>query len=216
VGIGLGAAAGAGIGAIAAHGDAGFRDSSLEQIGTALRPGSSAVMVITSKKFLHEFRKQVSDADLYPMMQAISQTIADAQLNGQDMVLGIVLTEDGVAVQRMAFDETSAEVFGFAVTDEGIAAGAAYADDSGIIYKVGVSDAEGTTVQSGVITDEGAVIVDENTPAGSDETTVQVTEMLPDDSEAAAALPADTSDTTANDADDSGDEESKPDEGTQA
>jgi hypothetical protein len=140
------------------------------------------------------------------MMQAIGQTIADAQLNGRDMVLGIVLTEDGVAVQRLAFDETSAQVFGLVATDEGVAAGAAYADDTGIIYRVGVSDAEGTAVQSGVITDEGAVIVDETTPAGSDETTVQVTEMLPDDSAAAAALPADAS----------GDEESKPDESTQA
>ncbi len=194
VGIGLGAAAGAGIGAIAAHGDAGFRDSSLDQIGAALRPGSSALMVITSKKFLHEFRKQVSDADLYPMMQAIGSTIADAQLNGQDMVLGIVLTEEGVAVQRMAADETTAEIFGFTATGAGVAAGAAYADESGIIYQVGVSDAEGTQVQSGVITNEGAVIVDQNTPAGSDETTVQVTEYLPDDGSETPAITEDSAD----------------------
>ena len=160
-GIALGAGAGAAIGAIAAHGDAGFRDSSLEQIGTALRPGSSAVMVITSKDFLHEFRKLVSDDDLYPMMQAVGASISDAQLQGKDMLLGFVLTDQGVAVQRMAFDETSVEVFGAAVTEDAAAVGAAYADDTGIIYQVGVADAEGAAVEAGVATDEGAVVVDE-------------------------------------------------------
>ena len=187
VGIALGAGAGAAIGGIAAHGDAGFRDSSLDQIGAALRPGSSAVMVITSKAFLKEFRKQVSEADLYPMMQAIGSSITDAQLAGQDMFLGIVLTEEGIAVKRLAFDETTAQVFGLAVTDEGVAVGGAYADESGIIYQVGVADAEGTATQTGVITDEGAVIVNESTPAGSDETTVDVLAVVPE--EAAGELP---------------------------
>jgi uncharacterized membrane protein len=187
VGIALGAGAGAAIGGIAAHGDAGFRDSSLDQIGSALRPGSSAVMVITSKAFLKDFRKQVSDADIYPMMQAIGSTITDAQLQGQDMVLGIVLTEEGVAVKRLAVDETTAEVFGFVATDEGVAVGGAYADETGVIYQVGVSDAEGVATQTGVITDEGAVIVNESTPAGSDETTVDILAAVPE--EAAGELP---------------------------
>ena len=178
VGIALGAGAGAAVGGIAAHGDAGFRDSSLEQIGTALRPGSSAVMVITSKAFLKEFRKQVSDADVWPMVRAIGESIAQAQAEGKDMLFGIVLTEEGVAVKRLAFDENTAEVFGLIATDEGVATGAAYADESGVIYQVGVSDAEGTAVQTGAITGEGAVIVDETTPAGSDETTVQATVLM--------------------------------------
>ena len=191
-GIALGAGAGAAIGGIAAHGDAGFRDSSLEQIGTALRPGSSAVMVITSKDFLKMFRKEVSDAELWPMVRAIGESISQAQAQGQDMLLGIVATEEGVALKRMAFDETSAEVFGVVATAEGVAAGAAYADETGVIYQVGVTDAEGTAVQTGVITDEGGVIVDENTPAGSDETTVEVTELTVEGSDEAAALPEPT------------------------
>ncbi len=177
MGIALGAGAGAALGGIAAHGDAGFRDSSLEQIGAALRPGSSAVMVITSKDFLHEFRKQTSEADVWPLVRAIGESISQAQAQGQDMLLGIVLTEEGVALKRMAFDEASAQVFGLVATDEGVAAGAAYADDGGVIYQVGVSDAEGDQVQTGVITGEGGVIVNETTPAGSDETTVEVYEM---------------------------------------
>ncbi len=180
MGIALGAGAGAGIGALAARGDAGFRDSSLEQIGTALRPGSSAVLVITSEEFLKEFRKQVSDAEVWPLVRAIGESVAQAQAEGKDMLFGLVITEGGIAFKRLAFDDTTAEVFGVMVTEEGMAAGAAYADDSGIIYQVGVSDAEGTAIQTGAITEEGAVIVDETTPAGSDETTVQATVITPE------------------------------------
>ena len=184
LGIALGAGAGAAIGGIAAHGDAGFRDSSLEQIGTALRPGSSAVMVITDKKFLQAFRKQVSDADLWPMVRAIGESISRAQLQGQDMLIGIVLTEQGVSVQRLAYDESTVEIFGMAATDDGVAVGGAYADESGVIYQVGVSDEEGDTVQTGVVTEAGAVIVNESTPAGSDETTVTVYQGTPQEAQA--------------------------------
>ena len=194
VGIALGAGAGAAIGGIAAHGDAGFRDSSLEQIGTALRPGSSAVMVITSKAFLKEFRKVVSDAEVWPLARAIGESIAEAQAAGKDMLLGIVLTEEGMALKRLAFDETTAEVFGVMVTDEGVAAGAAYADESGVVYQVGVSDSEGTVVETGAITEEGAVIVDETTPAGSDETTVETTVLTAGSTEAAADAASDEGD----------------------
>ncbi len=179
MGIALGAGAGAAMGAAAARGDAGFRDSSLEQIGAALRPGSSAVVVITSQAFLRAFRKHVSDADVWPLVRAIGESISQAQAQEQDMLLGIVLTEKGVALKRLAFDETTAEMFGLAVTEEGAAAGAAYADETGVVYQVGIRDAEGASVQTGVITAEGALIVDENTPAGSDETFVQATVITP-------------------------------------
>ena len=190
VGIALGAGAGAAIGAIAAHGDAGFRDSSLKEIGTSLRPGSSALMIITSKDFLHEFRKQVSDDDLYPLMQAVGSSIADAQVQGKDMLLGFVLTDQGVAVQRLAFDDTSAEVFGAVVTDEGVTVGQAYADESGVVYQVGVADDSGAAVETGATNDQGAVVVD------------QVATLVSDDS-APAADDSDDSAPAADDSDDS-------------
>jgi uncharacterized membrane protein len=159
-GIALGAGAGAAIGGLATHGDAGFRDSSLDQIGAALPPGSSAVMVITSKEFLKEFRKQVNESDIYPMLQAIGASIADAQTRGKDTLLGFVLTEEGVAVQHLAYDESTAEIFGLVATAEGVAAGEAYADESGVIYQAGVATDEGAAVEAGAITDEDAVVVD--------------------------------------------------------
>src|SRR5215471_10550818 len=51
-GIALGASAGAAIGAAVSHKDAGFRDESLKTMGLALKPGTSAVVAITSDAFL--------------------------------------------------------------------------------------------------------------------------------------------------------------------
>ena len=42
-GVELGASAGAAIGAAAAHGDAGFKNESLDTIGLALRPSTSGM-----------------------------------------------------------------------------------------------------------------------------------------------------------------------------
>jgi hypothetical protein len=117
-------------------------------------------MVITSKEFLKEFRKQVNESDIYPMLQAIGASIADAQTRGKDTLLGFVLTEEGVAVQHLAYDESTAEIFGLVATAEGVAAGEAYADESGVIYQAGVATDEGAAVEAGAITDEDAVVVD--------------------------------------------------------
>src|SRR5262245_1246391 len=51
-GVLLGAGAGAAIGGVAASGDRGFRDESLNTVGTALTPGTSAIAVITNREFL--------------------------------------------------------------------------------------------------------------------------------------------------------------------
>ena len=192
VGIALSAGLGAGVGALAARGDAGFRDSSLEQVGTALRPGSSAVIVITNKAFLKAFRKQVSDADVWPLVRALGESISQAQAQGQEMLLGIVLTEKGIALKRLAFDKETAEVFGVVATEEGVVAGTAYADDTGIIYEVSAADVEGTYVQRGAVTKAGAVIVNQNTPAGNDETTVEITVLTAEPDEAADNAEGDT------------------------
>jgi uncharacterized membrane protein len=183
-GVALGAGAGAAIGGAVGHKDKGFRDSSLDQIGTALSPGSSAVLVITSKEFLHEFRKQVSDADLWPMVRSIGESISEAQMQGQDMVLGILVTETGFAVKRLAFDDTSAQVFGIVATDEGAAVGEAYADETGVIYQVTVADDQGAATETGVATDNAALIVDDAVDnEGNEEIDITAAEVVDDGDE---------------------------------
>ena len=56
----FGVATGAAIGGIAAHHDAGFSTDSLKELGSALVPGSSAIVVTTSKDFVEEVRTQAA------------------------------------------------------------------------------------------------------------------------------------------------------------
>ena len=159
-GVALGAGAGAAIGAAAAHGDAGFRDKSLESVGTALKPGTSALAVITSSAFLKAVQEQVSEAEMLESIKGLAEEISRDQDEGKSMALGILLSEAGLAVKEVAVSEDSTEVFGMVVTDEAVVAGAALVTDEGMAYEVGVETPEVTAVEAGVITEDEAVIVD--------------------------------------------------------
>jgi len=176
-GIALGAGAGAAVGAAAAHGDAGFRDKSLESVGTALKPGTSALSVITSSAFLKAVQQQVSEAEMLESVKSLAAEISQKLDEGKSMALGILLTEEGLAVKEVAVSEDTTEVFGMAVTDEAVVAGAALVTDDGMAYEVGVETEAGTAVEAGVITEDQAVIVDSvETEEASDETTSDETE----------------------------------------
>jgi uncharacterized membrane protein len=182
-GVALGAGAGAAIGAAAAHGDAGFRDKSLESVGTALKPGTSALAVITSSAFLKAVQEQVSEAEMLESIKGLAAEISRNLEEGKSMALGILLTEAGLAVKEVAVSEDSTEVFGMAVTDEAVVAGAALVTDEGVAYEVGVETAEGTAVEAGVITEDQALIVDAVETKDEPESEA-VDETAPDEPEA--------------------------------
>lgn len=142
VGAGVGALAGAGI----ALGDAGFDDQSLEEIGAALKPGTSALVAITSHAFLKAVQDNVDKADVQAAVQQLADTIS-AQLDaGKDAVYGLAITEEGIAASVITADDKSAEAMGFVVTEEGMA------------FAGGVVTEEGAVVVEGVVTEEGAVV----------------------------------------------------------
>ena len=159
-GVALGAGAGAAIGAAAAHGDAGFKDKSLETVGVALKPGTSALTAITSSAFLKALHQQVSEAEILESVKELAAEISQNLEAGKSMALGILLAEDGLAVKEVAVSEDSTEVFGMAITDETVVAGAALVTDEGVAYEVGAATEEGTVVEAGVITEDQAVIAD--------------------------------------------------------
>ena len=159
-GIALGAGAGAAVGAMASKGDAGFFNKSLETVGVAMKPGTSAVITITSSAFLNAVHKQVSKEDILVGVKNLAAEISQKLEQGKSMALGILLAEDTLVVQEVAVSEDSAEVFGLAITDEAVIAGAAVVTEDGMGYEVGVATEEGTVVEAGVITEDQAVIVD--------------------------------------------------------
>lgn len=159
-GIALGAGAGAAVGAAAAHGDAGFRDKSLETVGVALKPGTSAIAAITSSAFLKALRQQVSEAEALESVKNLASEISQNLEAGKSLALGALLTEDGLAVKEVAVSEDSAEVFGIVVTDEAVVAGAAVVTEDELDYEVAVATEGGVAIEAGSVTEDGAVIVD--------------------------------------------------------
>jgi hypothetical protein len=131
-GVALGAGAGAAIGGIAAHSDAGFNNETLERIGGALPNGTSAIAVTTSKDFVESMRDAATDEDTLTLAQDIADEISGNLNAGQDVLMALVLTEDGVAATKVVSSDDAVAVFGMAATAEGAAAGAVVATDDGV------------------------------------------------------------------------------------
>lgn len=160
IGLAVGAGIGALAGAAAASVDSGFRNESLNMVGVALKPETSALVVITSHAFLRAVQKQVP---IDQIREAVSNLAAELSANlaeKKDVAIGILLSEAGLAVKKIAVNEESAEVVGAVITAEGIVAGAAVVTAEGAAYQVTAATAEGAVTEAGVITEEGAVIVD--------------------------------------------------------
>jgi uncharacterized membrane protein len=152
-GVVLAAGAGAAIGGLAAHGDAGFDRDSLKEIGAALPAGTSALAVTTSKDFVEEVRKQAADQETLSVAKDIADQIS-ASLNArQDVLMAMAITEVGVAATKVVSSPGELAVFSIA------------ASEGGVIARAGVATPEGAAV-----VDAAAVPVDEDVDTeGQDE-----------------------------------------------
>lgn len=117
-GVALGASAGAAIGAAVSHKDDGFRNESLKTVGLALKPGTSAVVAISSHDFLKAVQKQVPIENIRQFVANLSTEISSKLNEGKSLALGILLAEDGLAFEEVAVNEKSADVIVIAVTKD--------------------------------------------------------------------------------------------------
>lgn len=120
-GVALGAGAGAAIGGIAAHSDTGFDNQTLARIGGALPNSTSALAVTTSKDFVEAVREAASDEDTLTFAQDIAAEIRGNLAAGRDVLMALLLTEDGVAASKVVSSADTLAVFGIAVTEDGAA-----------------------------------------------------------------------------------------------
>jgi uncharacterized membrane protein len=171
-GIAVGAGAGALLGGLVAKGDAGFQDKSMEQLGVALKPGTSAVVVVSSDAFLRAVQQQAEEADLLATVASLGYGISDQLAEGNNVAMGMLITEDGLAVKEVVANEEAAHVIGVVATEEGWAAGEAVVTEEGVAARRVVATDEAVAGEGAVITDEGAaaagfVATDEGAVAGA-------------------------------------------------
>jgi uncharacterized membrane protein len=149
-GVALGAGAGAALGGAFAHKDKGFRNESLSTIGIALKPGTSAVAAITSSDVLKAVRADVPVEEIRVAVNNLAAELANSLAEGKDVAIGLLATEDGLMVKKIAADENSAEVVGAVITADGAVGGAAVITPEGGAYTIGAVTAAGAVVEEGV------------------------------------------------------------------
>lgn len=159
-GVALGAGAGAAVSAALASHDGGFKNESLQTVGVALQPNTSAVAVITSHDFLKALQQQVPIEDIRTVVSNLAAELSAQLAAGKCVAIGMLLTPDGLGIKEIAADETSTQVVGAVITADAVVAGAAVVTAEGAAYEVVAATAEGAVGEAGVITDEGAEILD--------------------------------------------------------
>ena len=126
----------------------------------ALKPGTSAIAAITSDDFLRAVQQQVPIEQIRVAVGNLAAELAARLEENKNVAIGLLLTENGLAIKEIAANEETAEVMGAVITDDAIIVGAAVATADGVAYQVVGATSEGVAAEVGVITDEGAVIVD--------------------------------------------------------
>jgi uncharacterized membrane protein len=188
-GIALGAGAGAAIGATLAHYDDGFRNEGLKTVGSALKPGTSAVAAITSDNFLKAVQKQVSVENIRTFVSNLANEISARLGEGKNVALGLILTEAGLAFKEVAVDENSAQVVGMVITDDAVIAGGAALTADRLDYSAEAATEKGAAVEVGTVTKDGSIIVDD--VATDEGEAAVVTVILPDDTTKETPVEAD-------------------------
>ena len=135
VGVALGAGVGAAVGA-AASGDKGFRNESLGTVGVALKPGTSAIAAITSHDFLRAVQKQVPIEQTRAAVSNLAAELSARLGENKNVAIGLLLTENGLAIKEIAANEETAEVMGAVITDDATIVGAAVATADGVAYQI--------------------------------------------------------------------------------
>jgi hypothetical protein len=164
-----GLVAGAAVGALAAHGDAGFDNKSLKEIGGALVPGSSALVATTSDKFVKEIRKQAEKGETLARAREIASDIRKHLQARRDVLYSLVITEAGVVASQVVSSPSELAVFGIAADESGAVAGQAVVTGEGAAYEVAAATEDEAAYEAGVVTEEGGAVVDAYAKADDEE-----------------------------------------------
>jgi len=160
-GLAAGAAAGAVIGGAGAGlSDAGLDNKRLKQIGDVLQPGNSAVIAVFEEVKVDKATMKEVDQELAELVYELSTDIGDTLRGGQDVAYVFAVTEEGVVAKRAAVGEDAADIRGLVATEEGVVVGHAVATEEGVAYEVVAAAGDDVAYEAGVVTEEGAVVVD--------------------------------------------------------
>jgi uncharacterized membrane protein len=99
------AAVGAAIGGLGARlHDAGFRDDELRDIGSSLKPGTSAIVAVIEHTWVDEVERDLAAQGAKIVRQAIKEDIAQQLEAGHDVAYAAVADQGSLAVGRVVVE----------------------------------------------------------------------------------------------------------------
>ena len=140
-----GAAAGAVVGGVAAAHDSGFDQASLREISGVLPPGTSALVVTTSREVAEAVRREVDRQERLTLAKDIAAEVSEHLEADQDVLLAMVVTEASIAATKVVSSPTELAVFGIAGTEAGVVARAGLVTPEGAAAVEAVATPEGDT-----------------------------------------------------------------------
>lgn len=133
-------------GLVAKFWDSGIKNETLQSLGNALQPGTSAIVAVLGNQKVSSLRAMLQQAGGNVMVANMTADIANAVAGGQDVAMSVGLTNDSVSTTRIAADAQSVEYTGMVATAEGV-------------YVEGVqATQEGVIAGAAVITNAGEVV----------------------------------------------------------
>ncbi len=121
----LGGAAGAAIGGIAAKLiDTGIPDDRLRQIGSALQPGTSAIVAMIEHAWVSEIQDELQRAGGNLLAAAITEDVKNQLAAGKDVAYSAVTAAGGTIAGRVSAGEEGVTLQGLATDGQNLVAGA--------------------------------------------------------------------------------------------
>ncbi len=153
----VGAGVGAAIGGLAAHADTGFDNESLEVLGAALPPGTSALVVTTSQSFIETVREQATEGENLVAAAQIAGAIGGRLAARQDVLMAMLITESGVSANTVLSAPDELAMFEITATDEGVSA------------RGGVATTQGVAIADAAILDDASPVDAADAESGAPE-----------------------------------------------
>jgi uncharacterized membrane protein len=113
-GVVMGAGLGAAIGGFVANSDSGIKDERLEDIGSALDPSNSALLIVSDHDYLRNMREYAGEEDMIEAIKKLMNGIKDHVTRGQDVAFIITSAGRSVSCHDLDPKSNAAGLLGFA------------------------------------------------------------------------------------------------------
>lgn len=133
-------------GLVAKFWDTGIKNETLQSLGNALQPGTSAIVAVLGNQKVSQLRAMMEQVGGNVMVANMTADIANAVASGQDVAMSVGATNDTLSATRVVADATSVEYRGMVATAEGVYVEGVQATQEGIVAGAAVITSAGDVI----------------------------------------------------------------------